>query len=147
MCMENLESMITKIIASHDAGLYDIQTIKEHEDTIYRILVTKQGGVSIDLCVDISNELSPLLDVHPPMAGTYRLEVSSPGIERKLSKSSHYLHAIGERVKVKIQGGEKYQGTLESIDERSITVETKEGEMQFNFEEMGTVKTYFEWNK
>ena len=55
-------------------------------NTIYRVLITKVGGVNLDLCATISYELSPFLDVNPPMSQAYRLEVSSPGIERKLTK-------------------------------------------------------------
>ena len=86
----NLESQIAKIIRVNGASLYDIETVTEFDETIYRILITKSGGVSLDMCADISRDLSPFLDVNPPMNGRYRLEVSSPGIERKLLKPVHF---------------------------------------------------------
>jgi len=141
----NLEEQIAKIVEANGAALYDIETAHEFDETIYRVLITKTGGVNLDLCATVSNELSPFLDVHPPMNGQYRLEVSSPGIERKLSKPVHFKNAIGEKVKLKIMGGDKLKGVLKSADEKGISVETKEGEKHFAYGDLGTVKTYFEW--
>lgn len=142
----NLETEIAKIVEANGAGLYDTEIVTEFDETIFRVLVTKVGGVSLDLCATISHELSPFLDVHPPMGGAYRLEVSSPGIERKLTKPVHFQNAIGEKLKLKIVGGEKLKGVLKSADSDSIVIETKEGEKSFSYGELGTVKTYFDWN-
>ena len=142
----SLENQISKIVQSNGASLYDIETVTEFDETIYRILITKSGGVSLDMCADISRDLSPFLDVNPPMSGRYRLEVSSPGIERKLKKPSHFQNAIGEKVKLKIVGGEKLKGTLKSADNEGIVVETKAGDESYKYSDLNTCKTYFEWN-
>jgi ribosome maturation factor RimP len=142
----NLEVQISKIIEANDAALYDTEVVTEFDETIYRILITKVGGVSLDLCASISHELSPFLDVHPPMSERYRLEVSSPGIERKLSKPVHFKNAIDEKVKVKIGEGEKLKGELKSADNDGIVVTTKQGDESFSYAELNTCKTYFEWN-
>lgn len=143
--MNNIETQIAKIVEANGAFLYDIEIVTEFDETIYRVLVTKTGGITLDQCTAISNELSPFLDVHSPVNGEYRLEVSSPGIERKLTKLVHFQNAIGEKVKVKIKGGDKLQGELKIADENGITVETKHGEEHFTYDQLGTVKTYFEW--
>ena len=142
----NLETQIAKIVEANGAALYDIEIVTEFEETIFRVLITKAGGVDLDLCADISHELSPFLDVHPPMSQKYRLEVSSPGIERKLTKKVHFENAIGEKVKLKIAGGEKLKGVLKSADNVGIVVETKQGEESFDYTELNTCKTYFDWN-
>jgi ribosome maturation factor RimP len=141
----NLEQQIEKIVEANGASLYDIETVTEFDETIYRISITKEGGVSLDLCADISSELSPFLDVNPPMHGKYRLEVSSPGIERKLNRPKHFKQSVGDKVKVKVLGGEKLKGVLKSADDEGIVVETKEGEKALKYGELGTVKTYFEF--
>jgi len=141
----NLEEQIGKIVEANGASLYDIETVTEFDEKIYRISITKEGGVSLDLCADISSELSPFLDVNPPMHGQYRLEVSSPGIERKLTKPAHFKQSVGDKVKVKVLGGDKIKGTLESADDEGIVIETKEGNKAFKYNELGTVKTYFEF--
>ena len=142
----NLEEQIAKIIEANGAALYDIETTTEFGETIYRVFITKVGGVNLDLCATISNELSPFLDVNPPMSERYRLEISSPGIERKLSKPVHFKNAIGEKVKIKIPGEERLKGILKSADDEGIVVETKQGDEHFSYNDIGTVKTYFDWN-
>jgi len=142
----NLEVQIAKIIEANGAALYDTEIVTEFDETIYRVLITKVGGVNLDLCATISHELSPFLDVHPPMSQAYRLEISSPGIERKLSKPVHFKNALGEKVKLKLAGGEKLKGTLISADNDGIVVETKQGEEGFVYSELNTCKTYFDWN-
>jgi ribosome maturation factor RimP len=141
----NLDTQIAKIIEANGAALYDTEVVTEFDETIYRVLITKVGGVNLDLCANISHELSPFLDVHPPMNGQYRLEVSSPGIERKLMKPVHFQNAIGEKVKLKIAGGDKRKGMLKSADNNTIVVETKEGTETYPYAELNTCKTYFEW--
>ncbi len=142
----NLETQIAKIVEANGADLYDTQIVTEFDETIFRVLVTKVGGVDLDLCAGISHELSPFLDVHPPMSQRYRLEVSSPGIERKLSKPVHFKNAIGEKVKLKVIDGDKLKGTLIAADNKGIVVETKQGEEGFGYAELNTCKTYFDWN-
>ena len=142
----NLETQISKIIEANGAALYDTEVVTEFDETIFRVLVTKVGGVSLDLCATISHELSPFLDVHPPMSERYRLEISSPGIERKLTKPVHFKNAIGEKVKLKITGGDKLKGVLKNADNNGIVVETKQGDESFEYSTLGTAKTYFDWN-
>jgi len=142
----NLETQISKIIEANGAALYDTEIVTEFDETIFRVLVTKVGGVNLDLCATISHELSPFLDVHPPMSERYRLEISSPGIERKLSKPVHFKNAVGEKVKIKLGKGDKLKGLIKSADNDGIVIETKQGEEAFSYAELNTCKTYFDWN-
>jgi ribosome maturation factor RimP len=143
----NLETQIAKIVEANGADLYDIEIVTEFDETIFRVLVTRAGGVDLDLCADISHELSPFLDVHPPMSQRYRLEVSSPGIERKLTKPVHFKNAIGEKVKFKVPGSDKFKGIIKSADNEGIVIETKQGEEHFAYGEIRSAKTYFDWNQ
>lgn len=142
----NLEERIAKIVEANGVSLYDTEIVTEFDETIFRVLITKTGGVTLDECANISYELSPFLDVNPPMSQKYRLEVSSPGIERKLTKPVHFKNAIGEKVKLKIVGGEKLKGVLKSADNDGIVVEKKAGEEAYSYSDLNTCKTYFEWN-
>ncbi len=142
----NLETQIAKIIEANGAALYDTEIVTEFDETIYRVLITKVGGVNLDLCATISHELSPFLDVHPPMSQAYRLEISSPGIERKLTKQVHFENAIGEKVKLKLGAGNKVKGRLKFADAKGIVLDTKAGEESYDYADLNTCKTYFDWN-
>ena len=141
----NLEEQIARIVRANGAEFYDTETATEADQTVYRVYITRPEGVTLDLCADISRELSPFLDVHPPMSGKYFLEVSSPGIERKLTKPRHYQQAIGEKLKLKVPGQDRLKGTLISADDKGITLETKHGEERYPYHEIMKAKTYFQW--
>jgi ribosome maturation factor RimP len=141
----NLEEQIAKIIQANGAEFYDTETATEADQTVYRVFITHPDGVTLDLCATLSHELSPFLDVHPPMSGKYFLEVSSPGIERKLTKPRHFQQAIGERVKLKVPGQDRLKGTIVSADDKGVIVETKHGEETYSYGEIMKAKTYFQW--
>ncbi|SMC09101.1 ribosome maturation factor RimP [Nitratiruptor tergarcus] len=141
----SLEQDIKNIVESCGAKLYDIETVSERGKTIYRVTITDKEGVSLDKCVQISQLISPLLDVHPPVQGDYNLEVSSPGIERKLKKLSHFENSIGEKVRITTIDGEVYEGELVGVEDKKITLQTSQGKISIDFDNISSAKTYFEW--
>ena len=143
----SLNAQIEKIVKANGASFYGTETAQEDSNTIYRVFITKEGGVNLDLCAEISNELSVYFDVNPPMHGAYFLEVSSPGIERKLESANHFMSAVGERVKFKINGGDKEKGLILSADETGFVITIKKEEVRFNYADISKAKTYYEWNK
>lgn len=142
----SLESDIKKMVQSVGLGLYDIGIVNENENTIYRVSVTAPGGVSLDQCANLSHLISPLLDITPPVSGDYRLEVSSPGIERRLKSTEHFIQSVGEKVSVTTIEKEKIEGELIAADSENITIRTKEhGDKNVPFRSINKAKTYFEW--
>ncbi len=143
--MSSLETKISDMVRMHGAELYDTETVTENGNTIFRVYVTKKGGVDLDLCAEISNDISPLLDIEPPVSGQYFLEVSSPGIERRLDKPSHFENAIDERVKLKLSDGSKIKAKIVSANEDSVTVSNRDGEQVIPYSDIRKAKTYFDW--
>jgi len=143
----SLDEQIAKMVKANGAKFYGTEIISDGDNSIFRVFITNEGGVSLDLCAAISNELSPFLDVNPPMHGGYYLEVSSPGIERKLENPSHFISAVNERVKFKIHGGDKEKGLITSADEHGFTINKKGEDIRFEYANISKAKTYFEWNK
>jgi len=142
----SLESDIKKMVQSVGLGLYDIGIVNENENTIYRVSVTAPGGVSLDQCANLSHLISPLLDITAPVSGDYRLEVSSPGIERRLKTAEHFIQSIGEKVSLSTLEKEKIEGELINATTEEITVQTKEnGAVTIPFRSISKAKTYFEW--
>lgn len=142
----SLERDVQKMVESIGLSLYDTQILNENEQTIYRVSVTAPGGVTLDKCVEASHLISPLLDVTPPVSGDYRLEVSSPGIERRLKTFEHFVQSIGEKAVFSTVNKEKFEGELVGAENDEITVKTKEGEVHtVPFRSISKAKTYFEW--
>ncbi len=142
----SLESDIKKMVESIGLSLYDTALMNENENTIFRVSVTAPGGVSLDQCVEATHLISPLLDVTPPVGGEYRLEVSSPGIERRLKTLEHFVQSVGEKVVFSTVNKEKFEGELVSVANDEVTVKTKEGEIHsVPFRSISKAKTYFEW--
>ena len=141
----NLEESIKLAVESLGAQLYDIVSTREHDDNIYRVFVTAPGGINLDKCAEISRMISPILDIEEPMGGKYRLEVSSPGIERKLKRTEHFIASVGEKVRVKDLATETYKGELVAATNDSITIKTELGEEVIEYGSILSASTYFEW--
>lgn len=145
MMKNDIRDNIEKVVESLGASLYDIEVVSEFDETIFRIMITKQGGVNLDDCAQISRELSPFLDVNPPMENEYRLEVSSPGIERKLMNPKHFIQSIGEKVKLKIADVGQIIGLLKDANEKEIVIEVNDETKTFTYPQINKARTYFEW--
>ena len=122
--------------------LWDVQFVKEGADWYLRLFIDKEGGVTIDDCVDMTHAINPVLDKEDPIPQEYLLEVSSPGIDRKLTRPGHFAAYVGKPVRAKLirplENGERElcgillraedSGQLEvQLDEEtSVTLERKE---------------------
>jgi ribosome maturation factor RimP len=142
----SLESDIKKIVESIGLALYDTQILNENENTIYRVSITARGGVTLDQCTQVTHLINPLLDVTPPMSGEYRLEVSSPGIERRLKTLDHFKQSVGEKALINLISKEKFEGEIFEVVGEEITLLTDDqGEQKISFRSISKAKTYFQW--
>ncbi len=148
----SLQSDIKSLVVSVDLELYDTAIVSENDETIYRVSVIskeikdgKRAGVSLDDCVELTHLISPLLDVTPPVSGDYRLEVGSPGIERKLVNISQFKLSLGERVSLLLPEKQKVRGILTKVEGSKIFVDTEEESVEVEFNDIIKAKTYFEW--
>lgn len=136
---------LEKIIHELGAKLYDTEITKENEKAIYRIYITSENGVNLDLCEKISRVISPLIDLNPPLHGNYFLEVSSPGLERKLSKPKHFQNSLNEQICGKTNNGEKFDGELIFANEDEIKIKNEENEEIIKISDIKNCKTYITW--
>ncbi len=143
----SLEHDIKNMVESLGLTLYDTMIVTEHDETIYRVNVTAKEGVSLDQCVEVTKLLSPLLDVTPPVSGEYRLEVGSPGIERKLKTLDHFKHSVGEKVKITTVDKLKIRGEIVRVEDDTITVDDTISlrDVSIKFSEVSKASTFFEW--
>jgi ribosome maturation factor RimP len=143
----DLEAQIKLTVEGCGVSLYDIVQVQENGSNIYRIYITSQDGITLDKCEEISKLIAPILDLDEPMRGKYFLEVSSPGIERKIKKVEHLRGSVGELIRGKEYSTEKFQGKLLSFDENdNFTFEDEDGD-QFiiNYGDILSCSTYYNW--
>jgi ribosome maturation factor RimP len=101
--------------------------------------------MTVEDCAEISRHLAAVLDVEDPIDQAYTLEISSPGIDRPLTRESDFIRFAGEQVKVtllQMQDGQKrFKGRLTGIDERGIiTIETRTGRVSLMLSDIDTAK-------
>ncbi len=123
MALTKIEESLQKIIeADNEIIFYDTAVLKENETTIFRVMIKrKNGNVSIEDCVKVHDLISPFLDVEEPLNGNYNLEVSSPGLERKLEKLIHWSLSIGEDLEITLKDKTQLSGKLISYNNENYT--------------------------
>jgi ribosome maturation factor RimP len=111
-----LEELIEPTVVNLGYELSDLELKLGGRDGIVRVFIDKPEGVDLTDCEIVSKQLSAVLDVEDPLPGHYTLEVSSPGLDRKLTKPSHFQRFLGETVRVKLRfplaGRRNFRGTL-----------------------------------
>ena len=119
------------IAAQLGLELWDIRFVKEGADWFLRIFIDKPEGISIDDCEAMSRAIDQPLDERDPIEQSYCLEVSSPGLERELTREAHFQKYRGEKIKVRLirprDGQRELRGILEEADGRQFTLRLADG--------------------
>ncbi len=112
---DSVTELLGPVIETLGVELIDVEWV----GSSLRVVVDEGEGISTDRLTAVNRLISPILDQHDPVPGRYTLEVSSPGVERKLTRPLHYTRAIGEDVVVKLEPGNeprRIKGRLISFD-------------------------------
>ena len=120
--LTKIEALILPILSGFGMELVDLEYKREGRSSALRLFIDKPGGVTLDDCAVVSREVSAILEVEDPIESAYRLEVSSPGIDRPLKKPADYARFAGQLVKIKTR-------TLLDPDERGHRRKTFLGEL------------------
>ncbi len=112
--------------------LVQLEFVREHGRWVLRLLIDRDGGVTLEDCERVSHLVSPILDVADPIEVSYVLEVSSPGVNRPLIKKEDFERFAGERVKITThyahQGRRRFKGELVGIDADDVVVRVDDTE-------------------
>lgn len=143
--VEIVTDLAESVVKKHLFELVDVEYVKEGPNWYLRIYIDKPGGITIDDCKAVSEEVSDLLDREDPIPQSYFLEVSSPGLERPLKKDSDFEKFKGELVEVKlfkaINGKKIYTGELIGLIDNKIVISQETGEtIKFEREEVSLVR-------
>lgn len=132
--------------------LWDLRFEKEGSLWYLRYFIDRDGGVTIDDCEKFSRAVEKKLDQADPIDQSYTLEVSSPGIERELTKDWHYEACMGQELSVRlirpVDGVREFVGTLVGRGEEGITIHLPgEVEMTFLPSEAASVRLYNDYTQ
>ncbi len=146
---EKVAELIKDTIENIGYNLYDVEYAKEGPNYYLRIYIDNQKGIDLNDCEKVSNEINDVLDKADYIKEQYFLEVSSPGVERKLRKDEHLKQNIGKQVEAKLfkkdeKGNKNYIGILKSFDEETIKIETIE-EVKIERKNIAQLKTVYNW--
>lgn len=127
--VETVTELVTPILDEHSFELYDIEFVKEGKSWYLRVYIDKPGGITIEDCAIVNDELSEKLDVTEPdpIPQAYFLDVSSPGAERPLKKEQDWQGALNEYINVslyqQIDGAKIFEGTLVELTDDTLTLD------------------------
>ena len=124
--LEPLFREIERIVTAGGLELVDVEFKRERGARVLRVFIDKRGGVSVDDCARISNEIGMMLDVENAIPQSYTLEVSSPGLDRPLRKAEDFERFAGRNVRIKLNaeraGRKKFRGRLEGLDGDEVVI-------------------------
>ena len=140
---ERVESLLKEKIEAIGYELYDVEYSKEGKNYFLRIFIDKTGGIDLNDCEKVNNEIDEILDEADYIKEQYFLEVSSPGIERIIRKEKHLGHEINIKLFKKDKNGNKeYQGILKAFDQDNIELEEN---IKIERKNIAQIKTVYNW--
>ena len=162
---EKIETLIKKTIEELGYELYDVIYEKEAQNYYLRIFIDSPKGISLDDCEKVNDVINPILDETNYIKDQYFLEVSSPGVERKLRKNKHFEASIGQEVEISLYSpillkpeettkkekkGNKnttknISGILKSFNKDNIILEIEQQEIIIERKNISNIKIKFNW--
>ena len=149
--LSHLKAVAEPIIGNEKMELVDIEFAREHSGWVLRLFIDKPGGVNLDDCAMISRTVGTVLDVEDAIEGPYQLEVSSPGLNRRLKSPQHFRQVEGKKVRLKTYGpvGEpprrNFTGVVTGVAEDAVMLDIPGGgHFRIPFSEIAKANLEFE---
>ncbi|MHB8380449.1 MAG: hypothetical protein ACYDB2_11185 [Acidimicrobiales bacterium] len=140
------DTTLRPMLSSLGLELYDV----EFSGGTLNVVVNRPGGVDLESLTRANRAISEWLDANDPIAGRFTLDVSSPGLERRLRTPAHFLSAVGELVTLReLRGAEptrRLEGTLTAVGDSSLTIHDNDlGAVSVTFDAIERARTVFAW--
>jgi ribosome maturation factor RimP len=143
---ERVRELVEPLITQPDVVLYDV----EYTGGTLRVVLDRPGGVDMAVITEVTRAVSAALDEADLLAGSYTLEVSSPGLERALRTPEHFAGAVGSQVRVKlrpgVEGDRRVAGTLTAADAEVLCVTDADGvERRVRIDDVTKANVHVDW--
>lgn len=141
---DGLDALLRQGAAKAEVEVYHWELHRSGRRARLVVEVDRPGGVTLDDCVRASRAIDALLEAHDPVPGPYLLEVSSPGVERRLWEPRHYAQAVGKTVRIRIKSGGSHQGRLLGLDGDTVVLEGEGGPQAVPLAEIALARVVYE---
>ncbi len=151
--MNEIEKTVWKLceneVEKEGCFLYLVEFVKEGKDRVLRLLIDSENGIDITQCENVSRAVSDILDEADPISESYMLEVSSPGLERKLCLPWHFEMYTGSKISVRLfsaeEGAKKHVGVLKKYDKENLVISVDDKDITLNNTNISAVNLYYEF--
>ncbi len=134
---EVLRELIEPVVEGLGFDLWGLEYLSQGKHSVLKIYIEAEQGIDVDDCAAVSRQVSSLLDVEEPLKGKYTLEVSSPGMDRRLFELDQFEQFKGSQVKLSLrqafEGKRKYTGLLCGVEDGDVVIRLGEEEILFPF--------------
>ena len=128
--MKEVSALIEPVLDEMEIELVDIEYLSEQGRWILRIYVDKSGGITLGDCTQVSREIGDLIEVKDIFHQEYVLEVSSPGLNRRLKKEKDFERAVGKNIKIRMvtpfEGQRNFRGSLQSFQDGILCLSVRD---------------------
>jgi ribosome maturation factor RimP len=150
--LKDIESRLEELIdpLAVDAGLrlISVEVERRGKKLVVTVCLDREGGIDVDTCAQMSEEISRYLDVEDVISDSYNLVVESPGLQRILRKPREFGCFLGREVEIVLrqafEGRQKMKGRLIAADDEGITVIVDDEELVFPYQALKKTRLYFE---
>jgi len=148
--VSKIEEIVQRVAASDGIEVVEVEFKGSGGNQLLRISIDKPQGVSHADCEMISHDVGTILDVEDIVPGHYTLEVSSPGVERKLLKPTDYIRFQGKKAKITlrqpVENQRHWEGKLAGLEESTVSLEVgADRVLRFPLSQVERANLKFEW--
>ncbi len=146
---KELWEVISAYLEAERIELDDLELLGGQSRKILRATVESAGGLDVDTLGEITAGISRILDDHDVISGAYNLEVSSPGLERKLRRPEQFKKVIGQTIRVKtrleVDGQRRHDGVLTGATKTSFDLGIDEVTRTLRYDQVNSARVVFSW--
>jgi ribosome maturation factor RimP len=151
---DELRTLIEPVVEQHGCELVDAEVRTGHGPGVVRIVVDSAAGdgrVPVERCAQISREIETVLDAADAIRGSYRLEISSPGLDRVLAREKDFASARGKQVRLETRrpqdGRRRFRGVLVDFRDAVARLEVDGGQVEIRFEEIKRANVVYQFSR
>jgi len=137
---ETLRQLLQPSVEALGFELWGIEHLSQGRHSVLRLYIDSENGISVDDCARVSGQVGSVLDVEDAIPGDYTLEVSSPGLDRRLFNLAQYSRFSGETVDLKLrmpfEGQRRFRGILKGIEGEDVVVQVEDHEYLLPFDQI-----------